>query len=48
MKLGIININEQELKALKTYARELLGFSNVALEKVIKTKILIKVNSNEP
>jgi hypothetical protein len=42
------NINEQELKALKVYARELLGYSNVALEKAIKTKILIKVNSNEP
>ena len=42
------NINEHELKALKTYARELLGYSNVALEKAIKTKILIKVNSNEP
>jgi len=42
------NINEQELKALKTYARELLGFSNIALEKAIKTKVLIKVNSNEP
>lgn len=42
------NINEHELKALKTYARELLGYSNVALEKAINTRILIKVNSNEP
>jgi hypothetical protein len=46
MKLGIININEQELKALKAYARELPGISNVALEKAIKTKILEPISKS--
>ena len=41
------NINEHELKVLKAYARELLGYSIVALENATRTKILIKVNSNE-
>jgi hypothetical protein len=46
MKLGIININEQELKALKAYARELPGISNIALEKAIKTKILEPISKS--
>ncbi len=40
------NINANELKALKTYAHELLGYSDKALEKAIKTKIVIEVNKD--
>lgn len=42
------NLNEHELRVLKAYARELLGYSNVALEIALSTKILIEVISNEP
>lgn len=42
------NIDEHELRALKTYARELLDYSNPVLEKAIKSKILIEVKSDEP
>ncbi len=40
------NINTDELKALKTYAQELLGYSNKALEKAIETKIVMEVNND--
>ena len=41
------NIQADELKALKAYAKELFGYSDLALDKAIETKILIEVNNNE-
>lgn len=41
------NITADELKALKAYAKELLGFNEAALEKALKAKVLIEVNNNE-
>ena len=41
------NITADELKALKAYARELLGYNEAALEKALKAKVLIEVNNNE-
>ena len=38
------NVNQKELKALELLARELLGYTNAALEKALKTGVLIKVN----
>jgi len=37
------NVDDLELKALKTYARELLGYSEMELKHAGSTKILIKV-----
>ena len=41
------NIKTDELWALKAYARELLGYSEAALEKALKAKVLIEVNNDE-
>ncbi len=37
------NVDDLELKALKTYARELLGYSDMELKNAGSAKILIKV-----
>ncbi len=37
------NVDDLELKAIKTYARELLGYSAMELENAESAKILIKV-----
>lgn len=41
------NIAEDELRALKAYARELLGYSEAALEKALTAKVFFEVNGNE-
>ena len=41
------NIKIDELKALKLYARELLGYSDRALSKAIEVKILFEVINDE-
>ncbi len=41
------NIKADELKALKAYTKELFGYSDLALNKAIETKILIEVNDDE-
>ncbi len=41
------NIKADELKALKNYARELLGYSDAALNKALVAKVLIEVNNDE-
>ena len=41
------NINAGELKTLKRYARELLGYSDVELKDALKAKILIEVYNDE-
>lgn len=41
------NINADELKALKIYARELLAYSDKALEKALKENIVIEVNNDD-
>jgi hypothetical protein len=38
------NISAKELKALKLMAKELLGYSNLQLNKAVKSGELIKVN----
>jgi hypothetical protein len=40
------NVSQKELKALKLLATELLGYTNVALEKALKAGELIEVNIN--
>lgn len=41
------NITADELRALKAYAKELLGYSEAALEKAVKAKVLIEVKNDE-
>ncbi len=41
------NIKADELKALKNYARELLDYSDAALNKALVAKVLIEVNNDE-
>ncbi len=41
------NIKADELKALKNYARELLGYSDTALNKALVAKVLIEMNNDE-
>jgi len=41
------NVDDLELKALKTYARELLGYSAMELENAESAKILIKVSGDD-
>ncbi len=40
------NIKDDELKALKLYAQELLGYSDKALTKAIKYGVLIEVKND--
>jgi hypothetical protein len=40
------NIYTDELKALKIYAKELLEYSDKALEKAIEAKLVIEVNND--
>lgn len=40
------NIDALELRALKSYARELLGYSDMDLVKAINAKILFEVNND--
>ena len=40
------NIKADELKALKTYATVLLGYSDKELHKAVKSSVLIEVNSD--
>lgn len=41
------NIKDDELKALKKLAKELFGYTDPDLKKVVKTKKLIEVKCNE-
>ena len=41
------NIKTDELNALKSYAKELLGYSEVALKKALEANVLVEVNNDE-
>lgn len=41
------NISTDELKALKLYAKQLLAYSDIALDKAVKANVLFEVEDDE-